>query len=200
MTMKEGSVEASSGFHSHRGSAPAPPLTAPITAALLSWAVISAGFFGLKLLMQERPEFVGQPMLQTKAELIQESPRVVVRKTSDDVSVIQPSQPEVSDVRFDLSGRRDYRGLRTVRDMSGRFHGRYVLTNAFDESIYVLFRCPHPRTENGANDGLVAGELKLQTSAPGIQENTKDAWFWSGTLEPHGGAVLDVSYDVTSLK
>src|SRR5438105_3137426 len=126
MTMKEGAAEAGSSYGAHRGSAPAPPLTAPITAGLLSWAVISAGFFGLKMLMQERPEFVGQPMLVTKAELIQESPRVVLRKVSDDVSVIQASQPELSDVRFDLNGRRDYRGLRTVRDMSGHFQARYV--------------------------------------------------------------------------
>jgi hypothetical protein len=200
MTMKEGSLAAGSNYGAHRGSAPAPPLTAPITAGLLSWAVISAGFFGLKILMQERPEFVGQPMLVTKAELIQESPRVMLRKVSDDVSVVQASQPELSDVRFDLNGRRDYRGLRTVRDMSGHVQARYVVTNSFDEPSYVLFKCPHPRTENAGTDGLVAGELKLQTSTAGMQENTKDAWFWSGTLERHGSAALEVSYDVTSLK
>ena len=197
--MKEGSFEAGADHRTHRDSPPS-ALAAPITAGLLSWAVISVGFFGLKFLMQERPEFVGQPLLTTKAELIQECPRVVLRKVSDDVSVIQSSQPEFSDVRFDLNGRRDYRGLRTIRDMSGHFLGRYVLTNGFDEPGYLLFKCPHPRTENGGNDGLVAGDLKLRTSASGMQDNTADAWFWSGTLEPHGTATLEVSYDVTSLK
>jgi hypothetical protein len=41
-------------------------LAAPITAGLLSWLAITIGFLGLKMLMQERPEFVGQPMRITK--------------------------------------------------------------------------------------------------------------------------------------
>ena len=100
-----------------------PALFAPIVAALLSWAAISLGFFGLKRLMEERPEFVGQPMRITQAELVQESPRVVARKVTDDISVIKSIQPEFSDVQFDMQGRRDYRGLRTIRDMSGEFSG-----------------------------------------------------------------------------
>src|SRR5438045_8002865 len=100
-------------------SAPTGPLVAPITAGLLSWVAISLGFLGLKMLMQERPEFVGQPLQITKAELIQESPAIVVRKVTDDIAAIKPAQPELSEVRFDMQGRRDYRGLRTIRDMSG---------------------------------------------------------------------------------
>src|SRR6266702_176244 len=162
---------------------PATPLSAPITAALVSWVVISAGFFGLKVLMEERPEFVGQPVRVTKAELVQESPRIVVRKVS-----------------YDMNGRRDYRGLRTIRDMFGEFHARYVLTNSSEEPAFVLFTCPHPRTENGGNEGLLASELKLQASTNGLQETTTNAWFWSGTLDSHGSAGIDVSYSVASLK
>jgi hypothetical protein len=181
-------------------NAPLGPLTAPIAAALVSWVAMSIGFFGLKVLMEERPEFVGQPLRVTKAELVQESPRIVVRKMSDDISVIRPTQPEVSDVRFDMNGRRDYRGLRTIRDMSGQFHAKYVLTNASEEPNFVLFKSPHPRTENGDNQGLLAGELRLQASASGLQETTTNAWFWSGTIPAHGSVSLEVSYTVASLK
>lgn len=174
--------------------------TAPVMIGLLSWAAISAGFFGLKTLMQERPEFVGQPLRVTKAQLVQESPQVVTRKLTEDVSVIKPAQPEFSDVRLDLNGRRDYRGLRMIRDMSGQFRARHVLTNAFEEPLFVLFKCPHPRSENADHQSLLAGELKLQASIPGVQENAKDAWFWSGTIEPHTAATLDVSYQVAALQ
>ena len=171
-----------------------------LTAGLLSWGVISIGFFGLKMLMQERPEFIGQPTRVTKAELVQESPQVVTRKVSDDIAVIKPTQPEFSDVRFDMNGRRDYRGLQTIMDMSGQFHARYVLTNAFEEPAFVLFKCPHPRSQDQGDQNLLAGELRLQSSANGVQENTKDAWFWSGTLDPRSSATIEVSYHVASLK
>ncbi|MBE0545149.1 MAG: hypothetical protein IH623_27740 [Verrucomicrobia bacterium] len=176
------------------------PLVAPITAGLLSWGAIAIGFLGLKILMQERPEFVGPPIRSTKAELVQESPQVVARKVSDDVSVIKPVQPQFSDVQINMQGRRDYRGLRTVLDMSGEFRARYSVTNAFEEPLFVLFKCPHPRTERGDNQGLLAGELRLQSSVNGVQENVRDAWIWSGTLEPHTAASLEVSYHVGSLQ
>src|SRR5438477_5144484 len=96
-------------------------LSSAIVAGLVCWLAISCGFFGLKLLMEERPEFVGQPMRVTQAELVQESPQVVSRKVSDDISVIRPTQPESSNIRFDMNGRRDYRALRTITDMSGEF-------------------------------------------------------------------------------
>jgi hypothetical protein len=169
-----------------------------IWAGLLSWMVIAFGFFGLYMLMQERPEFVGEPMQSAKAELLQESPRIVVRKSSDDISVIKAMQPESSDVTFTLRGRRDYRGLRTVMDMSGDFHARHLLTNAFDEPIFVLFKCPHPRSADSGSE-LLAGGLKLQASLPGTQENAKDAWFWSGSIEARGSVTLDVSYHATAL-
>ena len=98
--------------------APAPPpnpLFAPIAAGVVSWAAISLGFFGLKMLMQERPEFVGQPMRVSMAEMVQDFPQVVVRKVSEDISAIKSAQPESSDIRFDMQGRRDYRRLESGR-------------------------------------------------------------------------------------
>ena len=181
-------------------ASPPNPLFAPIAAGVLSWVAISLGFFGLKMLMQERPEFVGQPMRASMAEMVQDSPRIVIRKVSDDISAIKPVQPESADVRFDMQGRRDYRGLRTIRDMSGEFHARHLLTNAFEEPIFVLFKCPHPHTDNGDDQNLLAAELRLQSSASGTQENGTNAWFWSGTLESHGSATIEVSYHVASLK
>ena len=168
-----------------------------LAAGLVSWVIISIGFFGLKILMQERPEFVGQPIRVSKAELVQESPQIFIRKNSDDVSVIRPVQPEFSDIQFDMEGRRDYRGLRTIMDMSGQFHARYLLTNIFDEPIFVLFRCPHPRNRNDEN--LLAGELKLQAATDGLQENTKDAWIWSGSIEARGSTSIEVSYHASTL-
>ena len=38
------------------------PLSSPLAAGVASWVVISLGFLGLKMLMQERPEFVGPPI------------------------------------------------------------------------------------------------------------------------------------------
>jgi hypothetical protein len=175
-------------------------LATPITIGLLSWAAISCGFLGLKMLMQARPEFVGQPMRVTQAELIQQSPQIVVRKVTDDISVIKQAQPESSDVRFDMHGRRDYRGLRTISDMEGEFRARYVLTNSAEEAMFVLFKCPHPRTENGDDQSLLAGELKLQASSPGVQENSTNAWFWSGAIDARSSTSIEISYRVTSLK
>ena len=175
-------------------------LFAPVAAGVLSWAAIALGFLGLKMLMQERPQFVGEPMRVSKVELVQESPRVVARKVTDDISVIKPAQPELSEIRFDMRGRRDYRGLRTIMDMSGEFRARHVLTNSFDEPIFVLFKSPHPRAEGGTGQGLLAGGLKLQASVSGSQENSKDAWFWSGTIGAHGSLTLEISYQVASLK
>ena len=183
-----------------------PPATVPqsfgalIGAGLVSWVAISLGFLGLHMLMQERPEFIGQPMRSSKTELIQESPRVVIRKVSDDIAVIKPAQPESSEVTFDMRGRRDYRGLRTVIDMSGEFRARYGLQNAFDEPVFVLFKCPHPRAQSDSGPGLLAGGLKLQASAPGVQENASDAWFWSGTIEARGTVNIEISYQAASLK
>lgn len=178
--------------------------TKPFTGALIgagvvSWIALGFGFLGLHLLMQERPEFVGQPMRSSKMELIQEAPRVVVRRLSDDVGVIKAAQPESSEISFEMRGRRDYRGLRTVIDMSGKFHARHVLKNAFDEPVFVLFKCPHPRSQEESGAGLLASGLKLVASVPGVQENAKDAWIWSGRIEAHGTVEIDVSYQAASL-
>jgi hypothetical protein len=103
-------------------------------------------------------------------------------------------------VRLDMQGRRDYRGLRTIMDMSGEFRARYVLTNEFEEPIFVLFKCPHPRSRNEEDRTLLAGEMRLQASLGGAQENTTNAWLWSGTLDAHGTVDLEISYRVGSLK
>ena len=160
---------------------------------------ISLGFLGLHMLMQERPEFVGQPMRSAKTALVQESPRVVIRKVSDDIAVIKPAQPDSSEIAFDMQGRRDYRGLRTTMDMSGGFHARHILKNAFDEPIHVLFICPHPHADGDSRQSLLASGMKLQASAPGLQENADDAWRWSGTIEARGTVTIEVSYQASSL-
>ncbi len=181
-------------------SQPSRLLVRPVVAGLASWVAISLGFLGLRMLMQQRPEFVGRPMTVAKAELVQESPQIVMRKVTDDISVIKATQPESSEVCFDMRGRRDYRGLRTLMDMSGEFRGQYVLTNIFEEPVFVLFKCPHPRTQSGSGQSLLASSLRLQASPAGVQENAKDAWFWTGTLEAHGSAAIEISYQVASLK
>jgi hypothetical protein len=161
---------------------------------------MAIGFFGLKMLMQQRPQFTGQPMRFSKTELVQESPQVVIRKGSDDISIIKPAQPEEAEVQFRMRGRRDYRGLRTIIDMSGEVRARYVLTNTFEEPIFLLFRCPHPRTAVGTAQGPLVGALKLECLAPGLAENTKEAWLWSGSVEARGSVVIALSYQVAAIK
>ena len=176
-----------------------PSLAILCGAGLVCWIAISLGFLGLHMLMQERPEFVGQPMRSSKTALVQESPRVVIRKVSDDIAVIKPAQPDSSEIAFDMQGRRDYRGLRTTMDMSGGFHARHVLKNAFDEPIHVLFICPHPHGDGDSQQSLLASGMKLQASAPGLQENADEAWRWSGTIEARGTVTIEVSYQASSL-
>ncbi|MSR65649.1 MAG: hypothetical protein EXS18_07720 [Verrucomicrobiae bacterium] len=171
-----------------------------IFAGVVCWAAISLGFLGLKILMQERPQFVGQPMTTTKAVLVQESPQVVVRKMTEDVSVIKPTQPESSEVQFTLKGRRDYRGLKTISDMSGDYRAAYVLTNGFEESLFVLFKCAHPRADRESGQGLLVSGLLLQASTSGVQENLTDAWLWSGTIAPHSAVTVSIGYKVGSLR
>ena len=125
-------------------------------AGLLAWMAMSMGFLGLKLLMQQRPQFAGQPLRFSKTEMVQESPQIMIRKVSDDIAATRLSRPEWSDVQCHLNGRRDYRGLRTILDMSGEFQARYRVTNTFAEPIFVLFKCLHPRTDAGPAQTLLA--------------------------------------------
>lgn len=187
-------------LNSKTGGDASPSIGPTITTGFVCWILISLGFLGLKILMQERPQFVGQPMTVTKAVLVQESPQVVTRKVTDDVSVIKPAQPESSDVHFDMKGRRDYRGLKTISDMSGQFRAEYVLTNGFDESLFVLFKCAHPQTDSETGQSLQAGGLQLKASAPGVQENVNDAWLWSGTIAPRATVTVSIGYQVSSLR
>ena len=66
-------------YFARRALAHRPP-AAPVAAGLLSWLIIALGFFGLRMLMQERPQFVGQPMRSSMTELVQESPRIVMQR------------------------------------------------------------------------------------------------------------------------
>jgi hypothetical protein len=152
------------------------------------------------LLIQERPQFVGQPLRASRATLIQDSPKLVTRKASDDISVFRWTQPAMVDINFVMRGRRDYRGLKTISDMSGQFTARYVVTNSADEPLFALFKCPHPRAEGQDDHGLLAGGLKLRSSIAGMQESAKDAWFWSGTIPAHESATVEVDYQVAALK
>lgn len=183
----------------HLNFSHAPQFTVALT-AILAWAALSLGFLGLKMLMSERPEFVGPPMRANQVELVQESPLIVVRKVSDDVSVVRSTQADSSDVAFVMTGRRDYRGLRTMLDMSGEIRAAFTLTNGLDEAVFVLFKCPHPRAQNETSQNLLAGDLKLQAVPGGLQENTQDAWLWSGTVESHAMATIEITYHVAALK
>ena len=176
------------------------PLKLPVAAAVAAWVTISLGFLGLRTLMQERPQFVGQPLRISQAELVQKAPALVARKLTDDLSVVRAIQPELSDIEFDMVGRRDHRGLKTVMDMSGTFRARYTITNAFEEAVFVLFKCPHPRSEGGSGHSLLAGGLRLQASGPGLSESAPDAWVWSGTVEPRSALTIEVTYQVAALK
>jgi len=166
----------------------------------VSWVVISLGFLGLKMLMEQRPEFVGQPLAFSKSVLVQEAPRLVGRKASEDVSVIRSIQPNASEIHFSMQGRRDYRGLKTISDMSGEFSGRYTISNSAEELMFVLFKCPHPRTESDETQSSPAGGLKLQASVPGVRENTTNSWLWSGTIPARSAGTIEISYLASSLK
>ena len=82
-----------------------------VLAGGFSWICMTAGFYGLNLLMQVRPQFAGQPVRFSNLQLVQESPDVVLRKVHDDVSVLQPIQPQQTQVSSSLKARRDYRGV-----------------------------------------------------------------------------------------
>ena len=123
-----------------------------------------------------------------------------MRKATDDTSTIKPMQPASTEIALNMHGRRDYRGLKTIVDMSGTVVAHHSLTNSLNEAIFVLLKCPHPRAESDSTSGLLAGGLKLQASVPGIQENSKESWLWSGTIEGHGSVGIQTSYQVMSLK
>lgn len=163
-----------------------------------AWVALTLGFAGLRMLLQERPQFVGQPLQHSRAQLLQESPRIQWRKASEDVALIHPGQPYHSDVLFDLAGHRDYRGLRTLVDMAGQFQARHILTNPYPEPLFVLFQSPHPKGMGGSE--IQVGDLRLKASIEGIHENGKDALIWSGRLGPNQSIALDVSYQVASIR
>jgi hypothetical protein len=173
--------------------------TGRVLAGFFSWLCMAVGFYGLNILMRERPQFAGEPVRFSSVELIQESPSVVMRRIHDDVSVMQETQPEQTQVSFSMKARRDYRGLRTIIDMEGRFEGRYTLTNPHPDTVFVLFKCPHPRSEKNSSYNLNASALSLVSSTAGIEENTATAWFWSGEIEAQKSVQITVSYRAATI-
>lgn len=178
---------------------PASRLSALVAAGLLVWLLIAGGFLGLRVLMQERPQFVGPATRSAMITLVQDSPQAVFRRVGDDVAAVRALRPEFSEVIFDLQGRHDHRGLKTVVEMGGTVVARHVLTNALAEPIFVLFRCPHPRAGDPAGP-LQASGLRLRSSVPGLEESVRDAWLWSGEVAPHAAATVEVSYQAAALK
>ncbi len=150
--------------------------------------------------MEERPQFIGIPTRGQPTELVQDSPRVAVRRVRDDVAASKEVQPSRNDVMFDLESRSDYRGLRTVRDMRGKFRGRYTITNPHDEPSFIFFRCSHPRPSSDASGPIVASGLGVESSVAGTQESTADAWFWSGELGAGESTEITVHYLPSKLR
>lgn len=198
MTTPDVAPAGSAGFPA---SAPAARgLAWPLVAGVFAWLALAGGFLGLRMLMLERPQFVGPPLRIPMTALEQESPRIVSRRAGDDVAAIRALQPESSEVTFDLRGHRDHRGLKTVVGMAGSVLIRHVLTNAQNEPAFILFRCPHPHAGDGSAPTLQASALKLRASRPGTEENTPDAWIWSGELPSHAAVTVEVSYQAAALR
>ena len=172
--------------------------TPAVGTAAFCWVAMALGFLGLRILLQERPQFVGRPLHFSSAELIQESPQIIMRKVRDDVSAVQPTQADRMDVLFTLTERKDYRGLKTVIDMTAEFKGTYTITNAYDEPIFALFRCPHPRGSNERSP-INTGGLSIEAGASGMSETTAEAWYWSGEIEPNQSRQITVSYQAANL-
>lgn len=173
--------------------------TQVVLAGMAGWVVVSIGFLGLNILMQERPQFVGQPARGAEVALIQESPRLLLRKVSDDVAMVKESQPSLTQINFDMMGRRDYRGLQTIMDMTGRFRGVYTVSNSHDGAVFVLFKCPHPRAESRSGVGGFVNGLQLEASREGLLEVRGDAWIWTGELGAGEDMVLEISYEASNL-
>jgi len=169
-----------------------------VATGFFTWILISAGFLGLHKLLQDRPQFIGQPLNTPDTELIQESPKIFLRRLSEDVASVKITHPVSSDVLLEMNGRRDYRGLKTLVDMSGTFTGRHVITNHLEEAIYVFVRYPHPKSAQGHT--LPARELQLIASQTGITESGNQLWLWTGRLEPHASVTIEARYQVALLR
>jgi hypothetical protein len=83
--------------------------------------------------------------------------------------------------------------------MEGKFAGRYTIANPYNEPVFVLFKCPHPRAEKNSPDNVNASALSLVSSVTGIEENTATAWFWSGEIEAQKSAQITVSYRAAAI-
>lgn len=169
-----------------------------LATGFFTWILISAGFLGLHWLLQDRPQFIGQPMNTPDTQLVQESPKVFLRRVSEDVASVKATQPASSEVFLEMNGRRDFRGLKTLVDMSGSFTGRHIITNHFEEPVFIFVRYPHPKGAQG--QPLPARELQLTASQSGIAETGNQLWIWTGRLEPHTAVTVEARYQVALLR
>lgn len=173
---------------------------AAVVAALLCWLLMTMGFVGLRWLLEQRPQFVGESTAASRVVLVQESPQVITRRQSDDVSVVIPAEPLRSDIEIQMRGRRDHRGLRTLSDMAGTVRARYVITNQYAEPLWVLLRMPHPTMEPGDDAASFVGGLRLVAQPEGMQEQGARGWFWSGRIGPGETASVEMSYQASALR
>lgn len=172
-----------------------------VAAVVLGWIVVSCGFFSLHQLMRHRPQFSGAPGPAPRASLVQDGPRLMLRRVPDDIAVVQPVKPDRSDIEFVMRGRRDHRGLRTVTDMGGTVRAIYTLTNTLPEEVFLLFRFPHPRLDGVHRSGSrPVNRLQLATSIPGIREDSPQEWIWSGKVGTGSVASFSLEYEVASLQ
>jgi hypothetical protein len=160
--------------------------TSTVLAALGCFLLSSLGFWLLLVLMEERPQFVGEGLTFPRRSFLQDAPSVALRKVGDDVSAYVRVPPDRSDVRFELHALRDHRGLKTVHAMEGELRAEYTIENPYDERVFVLFRCDHPRSaEEGARGGqrVQTSGISMETTHEGQRLDATDAWLWSGELD-----------------
>lgn len=75
-----------------------------VAAGAIAWPIVSGGFWGLRMHMQERPQFVGPATRSAMTTLVQDSPQAVFRRAGDDVAAVRTLRPALSEVTFDLRG------------------------------------------------------------------------------------------------
>lgn len=175
-------------------------LGGPVLVAFVCWLILALGFVGLKVLMHERPQFAGPSVQQRTIRLEQGSPKVVIRKRSDDVSAVISVQPALSEISLVIQGKRDYRGLKTVAAMDASVSLVYTWTNHFDEPIHILFRAPHPTNAFAGTRGVTARDLRLTSSLPGKTLPSAEGWLWTGLVEKEQALELSLAYEASNLR
>jgi hypothetical protein len=157
---------------------------------------LGLGFFGLHALMGARPEFIGRGLVFERQGLEQLAPTFVVRRTGDDTAVFARRHPDGSSVLFDMDAQSDARGLSTLESMRGAFEATYVLENPEAQPVFVLFRCPYPRSGGPRGERARWSGMKLTTETSGTRVDTSDAWLWSGELDAGASLALKLQYEI----